>query len=353
MGALAAHLKWDHGEVQFVTDSKGQSSDIVMVTIILGESSECVYLFIYFQHILIADADDNCSTEEESEGPAEEEDIMESERYDRGQLYPLQCTLFQSYRRTRSSSPVSDFPASVRPKVEEDEVILDLIPMLTRIKTEGDTEVTSSFQPQSSKGPNAETNTSATSGDDEGDTAETTPLEHIEPQAGVSTPFPSTIPHPPPQTSSIISPPLSNPHGPVHPIIQPGDPTNLKGSPRSYRPTGPHLYDHLTSLPLDAFGNRTWFILDKEEEIFELTDVLDEDKVVCVLWGRWILLNRRVWFSFHFGYFLNFLSSRSFFMANYLKGVEAFVDEYWLIIHHAAGWGALRAFLLVCSIYAL
>jgi hypothetical protein len=38
--------------------------------------------------------------------------------------------------------------------------------------------------------------------------------------------------------------------------------------------------------------------------------------------------------------------SRSFFIANYLAGVEAFVDEYWLMIHRAAGWGALRAWLM-------
>ncbi|KIJ51823.1 hypothetical protein M422DRAFT_130259, partial [Sphaerobolus stellatus SS14] len=40
-------------------------------------------------------------------------------------------------------------------------------------------------------------------------------------------------------------------------------------------------------------------------------------------------------------------SPRPFFIANYLAGVEAFVKEYWLTIHRAAGWGALRTFLLV------
>ena len=29
-------------------------------------------------------------------------------------------------------------------------------------------------------------------------------------------------------------------------------------------------------------------------------------------------------------------------MSNYLKGVMAFVDDYWKMIHRAAGWDALR-----------
>lgn len=33
-------------------------------------------------------------------------------------------------------------------------------------------------------------------------------------------------------------------------------------------------------------------------------------------------------------------------------GVKDFLDEYWRMIHLAAGWGALRAFLLV-SVYRL
>ncbi|KAF8521757.1 hypothetical protein BU17DRAFT_64744 [Hysterangium stoloniferum] len=124
-------------------------------------------------------------------------------------------------------------------------------------------------------------------------------------------------------------PPFNNLHGPANPIPHSADFPSRGLVPKTYRPTGPHLFDHLSPLPLEAFGHRNWFVLDKEEEIFELTDVLDEDKVVCALWGRWILLNR------------------SFFIANYIAGVEAFVDEYWLVIHQAAGWGALRAWLLV------
>ncbi|KAF8587869.1 hypothetical protein K439DRAFT_742153 [Ramaria rubella] len=133
-----------------------------------------------------------------------------------------------------------------------------------------------------------------------------------------------------PSSKSPTPPPASNPHGAAHFIsANPGSDHLANMQRTTYRPTGPHLYDHLSSLPLEAFGHRSWFVLDKEEEIFELTDVLEEDKVICALWGRWILLNR------------------PFFIANYRKGVEAFLDEYWLVIHHAAGWGAWRAWLMV------
>lgn len=76
-------------------------------------------------------------------------------------------------------------------------------------------------------------------------------------------------------------------HGPAEPVIMAGPNKTI-----SYRPTGPRLHDHLASLSLDEFGPLSWFVLDKEEETFELTDVLDEDKVMCALWGRWILFNR-------------------------------------------------------------
>ena len=89
-------------------------------------------------------------------------------------------------------------------------------------------------------------------------------------------------------------PPLFDPHGAAHPVVAGPDIPPTSFQPTTYRPTGPHLFDHLSTLPLDAFGRLAWFVLDKEEEIFELTDVLDEDKVICALWGRWILLNRPV-----------------------------------------------------------
>lgn len=97
----------------------------------------------------------------------------------------------------------------------------------------------------------------------------------------------------------------------------------------SCRPGGPRLYDLLNTLPMEPFGIMSWFVIDKEEEIFELDDVRDEDKVMMALWGRWILLNRNK------------------FVRDYYRGTIAFVDEYWEMIKLAAGWSALRVWLLM------
>ena len=43
---------------------------------------------------------------------------------------------------------------------------------------------------------------------------------------------------------------------------------------------------------MEPYGVLSWYVIDKEEEIFECDDVRDEDKVMQALWGRWILLNR-------------------------------------------------------------
>jgi len=47
-------------------------------------------------------------------------------------------------------------------------------------------------------------------------------------------------------------------------------------------------------MSLEPFGVLAWVILDREEEIFEIDDVRDEDKVMQALWLRWIFLNRYV-----------------------------------------------------------
>lgn len=60
----------------------------------------------------------------------------------------------------------------------------------------------------------------------------------------------------------------------------------------SCRPGGPRLFDFLNTLSLKPYGVLKWMIIDREEELFELDDVLDEDKVMQALWFRWIFLNR-------------------------------------------------------------
>lgn len=60
----------------------------------------------------------------------------------------------------------------------------------------------------------------------------------------------------------------------------------------SCRPNGPKLYDILGAKSLDEFGILAWSIIDREEELFEMDGVRDEDKVMQALWSRWIALNR-------------------------------------------------------------
>ncbi|KAI0684212.1 hypothetical protein BC835DRAFT_650719 [Cytidiella melzeri] len=98
----------------------------------------------------------------------------------------------------------------------------------------------------------------------------------------------------------------------------------------SCRPGGPRLYDHLNELPLEPFGVMAWAIIHTEDETFEQEDLPDKDKVMLALWNRWIMLNRD---AFVFG-------------DRYVQ-VTNFLDEYYVMIHRAAGWDALRQFLLV------
>ena len=64
--------------------------------------------------------------------------------------------------------------------------------------------------------------------------------------------------------------------------------------PYSCRIGGPRIFDLLTILPTDEFGVMSWEIVHREEELFEMEDVRDEDKVMLALWNRWIMLNRCV-----------------------------------------------------------
>jgi len=90
------------------------------------------------------------------------------------------------------------------------------------------------------------------------------------------------------------------------------------------------LYDLINTLPMEPFGVLSWYVIDKEEELFEINDTRDEDKVMQALWNRWILLNLR-----------------QKFIANYYEGTRQFIEEYRSMIHLAAGWSALRVWLFL------
>lgn len=95
--------------------------------------------------------------------------------------------------------------------------------------------------------------------------------------------LPSRFPSPPPPT---------DPLGPAaqYPFLPQ---TNADGQEvYSCRIGGPRIYDLLNELSLDEFGLMSWAIVDREEELFEMDDVRDEDKVMLALWNRWIMLHK-------------------------------------------------------------
>ncbi|CCM01232.1 uncharacterized protein FIBRA_03280 [Fibroporia radiculosa] len=138
--------------------------------------------------------------------------------------------------------------------------------------------------------------------------------------------LPGRYPTPPPQSNSL-GPAAQYPFLP-EPI---GD-EDMQHMPHSCRIGGPKIYDLLNTLPLEPFGVLSWAIVDREEELFETDEIPDGQKVVLALWNRWIMLNRG-----------------KFILDDYCKGVIEFVDQYWLMIHRAAGWAALRTFLVVLA----
>ncbi|KAG7446898.1 uncharacterized protein BT62DRAFT_993784 [Guyanagaster necrorhizus] len=137
------------------------------------------------------------------------------------------------------------------------------------------------------------------------------------------TPTPSAIPRVAKRADRSCTPPP--PDRMLGPAAQP---PYLPDDLYSCRPGGPRVFDLLQMLDMRPFGVLAWTVIEREDEIFDSDDIKDEHKVMHALWARWILLNR------------------SKFIANYCRGITEFVDQYWLMIHKAAGWKALRFWLM-------
>jgi len=61
----------------------------------------------------------------------------------------------------------------------------------------------------------------------------------------------------------------------------------------SCRPCGPRLYDLIARDPISKYGLTSWSLLERDEELFEIDDVRDEEKAMQALWNRWIFFKRR------------------------------------------------------------
>jgi len=152
----------------------------------------------------------------------------------------------------------------------------------------------------------------------------TTPPPQLQPRP--KTPRPREYPRPPP-SSNRLGPSVRPPYLPAKSTF---------GGPDIWYSTrigGPYLFDLLQLLPLKPFGLLEWIVLDREEEIFADNELKDEQKVIMALWARWITLNKNKNKNFAFGRRAN--------------GVKMFIDEYWKMIHLAAGWQALVDQLVV------
>jgi hypothetical protein len=61
----------------------------------------------------------------------------------------------------------------------------------------------------------------------------------------------------------------------------------------SCRPCGPRLFDLVAKYPMSDYGLTSWSLLERDEELFEIDDVRDEEKSMQALWNRWIFSKRR------------------------------------------------------------
>ncbi|KAN0111730.1 hypothetical protein V8E52_008291 [Russula decolorans] len=99
----------------------------------------------------------------------------------------------------------------------------------------------------------------------------------------------------------------------------------------SCRPCGPRLYDATAKEPISKYGLTSWSLLERDEELFEIDDVRDEEKAMQALWNRWIFFERR-----HY-----LLDPR--------QTVIEYLEAYKCIIMEAAGWKGVRVWLLLLA----
>lgn len=79
----------------------------------------------------------------------------------------------------------------------------------------------------------------------------------------------------------------------THPCLSLSVDDDNNGLGFSCRPCGPRLFDLVERYPISGYGLTSWSLLERDEELFEIDDVRDEEKAVQSLWNRWIFLQRR------------------------------------------------------------
>jgi len=99
----------------------------------------------------------------------------------------------------------------------------------------------------------------------------------------------------------------------------------------SCRPCGPRLFDLVAEHDMGDYGLTSWSLLERDEELFEIDDIRDEEKAMQALWNRWIFSQRRCYL----------LDPR--------KAVINFVETFQLSIMKTAGWKGMRVWLLLLA----
>jgi len=86
-----------------------------------------------------------------------------------------------------------------------------------------------------------------------------------------------------------------DPLGPlgVYPYTLPNVHDDNESLVTSCRPCGPRLFDLIARHPMSDYGLTSWSLLERDEELFEIDDIRDEEKAMQALWNRWIFSERR------------------------------------------------------------
>ncbi len=114
----------------------------------------------------------------------------------------------------------------------------------------------------------------------------------------------------------------------------------------SCRPGGPRLFDLVARFPASEYGLTSWSLIERDEELFEIDDVRDEDKAMQALWNRWIFFERRYFSCFCKSYLHPLIRSISQHLLDAKKTTMEFVDKFRTTITETAGWKGMRVWLL-------
>jgi hypothetical protein len=117
----------------------------------------------------------------------------------------------------------------------------------------------------------------------------------------------------------------------------------------SCRPCGPRLFDLVARFPASEYGLTSWSLFERDEELFEIDDMRDEEKAMQALWNRWIFSERRYFGCYSKGYSILLIQSTSRYLLDPKKTIIEFVEKFLAVIMKTAGWKGMRVWLLASS----